>query len=77
MLQTFSPCTLDDIETLLKVWETWTVWEDGSPKDLQRTNDPGDSPQYWLCNKCWDEFCAWPEVQQHCADAKTTLAALA
>ena len=56
MDETASPCGLDDIETVFKVWETWSVNEDGSPRNLQRTDDPGDGPQYWLCSKCSDEF---------------------
>jgi hypothetical protein len=75
MHENLRSCTLADIETVFKVWETWTVKEDGSPLDLQRTDDPGDGPQYWLCSKCSDEFYSWSEVQKHFADAKTAMAA--
>jgi len=71
------PCTLADVRVEFKVWETWTVKEDGSPRDLERTDDTDDGPQYWRCRNCQEEFWYWPEVQQHFADAATAMAAVA
>jgi hypothetical protein len=75
MHETASPCGLDDKKTVFKAWETWSVNEDGSPRDLQRTDDPSNGPQYWLCSKCSDEFYSWPEVEKHFLDAITLMAA--
>jgi hypothetical protein len=68
MHQKVKPCTLADIRAEFKVWEWWTVKEDGSPRHLEQTEDTDDCPHYWRCRNCQDEFWYWPEVQQHLAD---------
>lgn len=71
------PCTLADIVTELKVWQVWTVKEDGSPRDLDRTGDVDDfSADYWHCRNCLAQFISWLEVQEHLAAEKTLMAAV-
>jgi hypothetical protein len=38
MHQKVRPCTLADVRVEFKVRQTWTVKEDGSPRDLEQTD---------------------------------------
>jgi len=64
-----------DLRTEFRVWEVWTVKEDGSPRDLEQTNDTDDCPHYWRCRNCHEEFWHWPEVVQHLEENKIAMAA--
>jgi hypothetical protein len=75
MHQKVRPCTLADIRVEFKVWQVWTVTEDGSPRDLSRTDDTLGGPDYWFCHNCVTDFYYWPEVQEHLAATKTQMAA--
>ncbi len=75
MHQTVRPCALADMRVEFKVWQTWTVKEDGSPSDLERTDYPPCTEEYWLCRNCSGEFWFWPEVPKHYTEADTVMAA--
>src|SRR6266487_1191021 len=69
------PCTLADMRVEVKVWQTWTVKEDGSARDLEQTDIPTCLEEYWLCRNCGGEFWFWPEVPKHYTEADTVMAA--
>ncbi len=69
------PCTLADVRVEFKVWETWTVKEDGSARDLEATDYTKSLDEYWLCRNCREEFWYWLEVDKHFADTKAAMAA--
>jgi hypothetical protein len=76
MHQKVRPCILADIRVEFKVWQTWTVKEDGSAGDLEQTDYTNSDEEFWLCRNCREEFWYWPEVHKHFAEAETAMAAV-
>ncbi len=71
------PCSLADIRMEHRVWQAWTVKEDGSPHHLERDHETDEDRKYWLCRNCWDEFWYWTEAVRHLEENQTLMAAAA
>jgi hypothetical protein len=62
------PCTLADIRIEFKVYQTWTVKEDGSARDLETTDYDHISEEFWICRNCNDMFWCSSEIDKHVAE---------
>ncbi len=62
------PCTLADIRIEFKVYQTWTVKEDGSARDLEATDYGHLFEEFWLCTNCQETAWCWSEIEKHLAD---------
>jgi hypothetical protein len=62
------PCTLSDIRLEFKAYQTWTVKEDGSARDLEDTDYDHLSDEFWICRNCQLMAWWWPEIEKHLAD---------
>jgi hypothetical protein len=68
------PCTLADIRFEFKAYETWTVKEDGSARELEATDFDHISEEFWICRNCQLLSWCWLEMEKHVAEqAEATL----